>query len=126
MEGEHPLKEPKDIRHHRLLHTDTREQWTTWLRLADVSGIDIIKDPLYTDANITIQAAIEGRGVALANRRLVMTELNEGRLMTPFALSLSDDVAYYVVYPRGTGNLDKIRTMRDWLIEEARASELES
>ncbi|MDJ0835673.1 MAG: transcriptional regulator GcvA [Acidobacteriota bacterium] len=126
MDGEYPLREPGDIRYHRLLHTDTREQWTTWLRLADVQGVDVIRDPLYTDANITIQAAIEGRGIALANRRLVMPELNSGRLMTPFALSLSDDVAYYVVYPRGGGHLAKIKTIRDWLLAEARASELET
>ncbi len=123
MEGEHPLVKPEDLCHHKLLHDYTRESWTTWLRLSGVKGIDVKKDPLFTDANITIQAAIEGRGVVLANRRLVLADLEAGRLVAPFTLSLSDDVAYFTVYRKGTGDQPKIKAMRDWLLEEAQSSE---
>ena len=125
MQGPNPLRDPEDLVNHRLLHTDSRDQWTTWLRLAHVDKVDVKRDPVYTDANITIQAAVNGQGIALANRGLVRDELNKGRLITPFSLSLTEDVAYYVVYPRGAGSRKKIRAIRDWLLEQARVSELE-
>src|SRR5436190_2114817 len=46
LKGEHPLKDPRDLSHHMLLHDDTGDLydnepfWDVWLRAADVQGID--------------------------------------------------------------------------------------
>lgn len=121
--AEKPLSTPNDLSHHRLLHTDAREQWTTWLRLAKAEGVDVMRGPVYSDVNVTIQAAIEGQGVALANLQLIQNELDAGKLTAPFPLSLTEDVGYYLVYPRGTGEHEKIKAMRDWLRQETQEAE---
>jgi LysR family glycine cleavage system transcriptional activator len=68
---------------------------------------------------MAIDAAIDGQGVALARSALAAWDLIAGRLVRPFAQSLSVPYAYWIVCPKATANLPKIVTFRDWLLSEA-------
>ena len=68
-----------------------------------------------------LQAAIEGRGVALARSILARDDLATGRLLRLFpAVQVPSKLAYFVVYRAEYASLPKLRTFRDWLIEEAK------
>jgi LysR family glycine cleavage system transcriptional activator len=117
--GEHPLREPKDLKHHTLLHDDMTVTWGNWLKAAGIEGIDAERGPRYMHSNLVTQAAIDGEGVALGRSRLIARELEEGRLVKPFELSLTSNFSYFVVYPLATKDRPKIIAFRDWVLEEA-------
>lgn len=125
LEGDHPLREPADLRHHTLLHDDLPEDWSTWL---DAAGVDDAvkvrarRDLVFNHSEMVLQAAADGLGVALGRSALVADDLAAGRLVKPFDLQLPTQSAYYVVYPENTGDRPKIKAFRDWLQAEATRS----
>lgn len=120
-EGPHPLRAPEDLRHHVLLHERPASyDWRTWLLAAGVEGVDPIRGPSYSHAHVLLQATIDGQGVALGATPLVDDDLEAGRLVKPFALTLPGDWAYYVVCAQDRRDEPDIRAFRDWILGEAR------
>jgi LysR family glycine cleavage system transcriptional activator len=119
--GARPLRRPEDLREHVLLHDDDHTGWQLWLELAGVEGVDPTRGPIFTDSAMVVQAAAEGQGVALARRVLAAGDLAAGRLVQPFEVSLTHDLAYYLVSPEATAERPRIRAFRAWLLAEAEA-----
>jgi LysR family transcriptional regulator, glycine cleavage system transcriptional activator len=113
------LSEPSDILKFPLLHLDTRKDWSTWLDSAGVIGADASRGPIMNRASMVIDAAIDGQGIALARTVLAAWDLIHGRLVRPFAASLPLSKTYWVVSPKATATLPKIKIFRDWLLAEA-------
>jgi len=113
------LRGPASLRLHALLHDETTRDWEVWLQMAGLTGIDGSKGPVFGDAIMTIQAAIEGHGVALTRGELVEREMATGQLVQPFAIRMPAAFASYVVCPEETAELPKIAAFRAWLLEEA-------
>lgn len=128
--GARPLKRPEDLRHHTLIHLDwdlqdvTAPTWRMWLLAAGVQGVDFARGPIVSMKSLALQAAIEGQGVALASSVLVAGDLDAGRLVMPFDLSVCDplDFAYHVVSPERSPDPPKIAAFRAWLLAEAARS----
>jgi LysR family glycine cleavage system transcriptional activator len=121
LSGAHPLRRPEDLREHVLLHDDDHTGWQLWLELAGVEGVDPTRGPIFTDSAMVVQAAAEGQGVALARRVLAAGDLAAGRLVQPFEVSLTHDLAYYLVSPEATAEQPRIKAFRAWLLAEAEA-----
>ena len=68
---------------------------------------------------MAIQAAIQGKGVALGRTALIEDELASGRLVRLFDLRLKAEMAYYIVCPPRALVPPKLRAFRDWLLAEA-------
>jgi len=128
LEGRNALRRPDDLRHHVLLHDATNvsdpstPDWPMWLRAAGVTDVDATRGLRFHHVAMALDAAIAGRGVALAHSVLVRDDLAEGRLVRPFALSLPVEFAYYFVCPPEALQDAKIRAFREWILEEARAA----
>ncbi len=119
--GPNPLKSPRDLRHHRLLHERPASyDWRTWLLAAGVDDVDPRRGPSFSHAHVVLQAAIDGQGVAMGATPLVDDDLAAGRLVKPFALTLSGEWGYYVVCPENRTDEAKIEAFRDWILSEAR------
>ena len=119
-----PLQTPQDLSRHTLLHDEMTDiTWRNWLAAAGVDEVDADSAVLFSHSGLTVDAAIAGQGVALGRSLLVADDLRSGRLVRPFDLALASSYAYFVVYPRTHADLPKIRSFRDWLLVEARASE---
>lgn len=124
LEGPHPLRVPEDLRHFTLLHEEMIDiTWAHWLRAAGVDGIDVSKGPTFSHANMVIQAAVNGQGIALGRGPLIADELASGRLVRPLQLSLAGSYAHYFVCPEATRASPKVKAFRDWLFEEASRTE---
>lgn len=119
--GSNPLKQPKDLLHHTLLHEESHGDWRTWLLSAGVQDIDPARGPVYTEASMLVQAAAAGQGVALARGVLAADALSAGRLVQPFELSLPTEFAYYIVSPESKADRVKIVAFTEWLLKEAAA-----
>ena len=119
LEGPHPLLAPEDLRHHTLLHDDTPREWRLWLDMQGVRGVDAERGPVFNDASLTLNAAIEGQGVAMGRGELIARDLAEGRLVRPFEMAIPFEFAYYVVCPEATADWPKIAAFRQWIMAEA-------
>ena len=119
--GRGRLRAPADLKRHTLLHVDDRREWGRWLAEAGVTGVDSSRGPVFNQAHLAIDAAIGGQGVALARTALAAWDILAGRLVRPFALGLKIPYGYWIVCPKTTAELPKIRVFRDWLLAEAAA-----
>lgn len=90
--------------------------WETWLASLGVVPEAPLRIQRFGDANLTIQAAVAGLGVALAWRSLVAEDLAQGRLVRLLDLSIASDLAYHLVMPPGRARLAKVAAFRDWLL----------
>jgi LysR family glycine cleavage system transcriptional activator len=111
-----------DLRRCVLLHDDSADGWRRWLRAsAGVgigAGVDVGRGHTFTDANLTLQAAADGHGVALGRRVLVARDLASGLLVRPFAQSVPCEQAYYLVTSEHAADQPKVRRFRAWLLDE--------
>lgn len=120
--GAHPIRRPSDLTHHTLLYTsqDMEDDWRLWLTAAGMT-LDILKQPSLTFDMIfmTVQAAIDGHGVAIGRTAFVESDLEAGRLVAPFDISLSIDAGFYLVCPEAMAESPKIAAFRAWLLTAA-------
>ena len=123
LKGEHPLKQPQDLKHHVLMHDDEHGEWRTWLLSAGVKDVDPARGPTFTDSSMLIQAAVAGQGVALARGALAADDLASGALIRPFTLSLPVEYAYYIVSPEDAADRPKVSAFREWLLQEVEGQE---
>lgn len=123
LKGAHPIRKPEDLAHHTLLYTshDMEDDWRLWLTAAGAST-DILRQAGLTFDMIfmTVQAAIDGLGVAIGRTAFVESDLAAGRLVAPFDIKLPTDVGFYLVCPETAADTPKIVAFRDWLIATAR------
>lgn len=127
LSGVHPLRQPADLRHHRLLHVDWRNaeaSWRMWLLAAGLREVDPTRGPRFTMENMALQAAIDGQGVALIGDVLVAEEIAAGRLVRPFDPELSTPLSFsfYLLSATDSAKVPKVEAFRGWLLEEVRAS----
>ncbi|GLQ53976.1 transcriptional regulator GcvA [Devosia nitrariae] len=121
LQGEHPLREPSDLKHHTLIHDGFPINWALWLQRAGVEGIDPNSGVRFDSATYATDAAVHGEGVLLGRSALVSADLAAGRLVRPFDLKFKATSSYYVVYLASALRQRKVRAFRDWLLEEAAA-----
>ncbi|TNE40907.1 MAG: transcriptional regulator GcvA [Alphaproteobacteria bacterium] len=126
LRGGHPLREPEDLRHHRLLHIDwtaVEPTWRMWLLAAGLHDIDPTRGPHFNMESMAVQAALDGQGVALIADVLVADEVAAGRLVHPFDPGFSTPLTfcYYLLTPKEGTLKPKIRAFREWLLAEAQS-----
>lgn len=125
LRGKHALKQPADLRHYTLLHSDWSSRrgiwpdWPMWLAAAHVDGVDGKSGPRFNDSILVLEAAIRGQGVALINGAAARGLIATKRLVAPFAQSVKSDFSYYVVCPERATRRPEIAVLRDWLLAEA-------
>lgn len=124
--GRRPLKQPRDLRHHTLIHVDWQAafaswpDWRMWLLAAGLRDLDAQRGLHFTQTSLAIQAAIDEQGVALAESTLVADDLASGRLVRPFEMSIRGpaEFAYYALTsPNESRPL--VKAFRDWIVAEA-------
>jgi LysR family transcriptional regulator, glycine cleavage system transcriptional activator len=119
--GKRPLRRPEDLRDHVLLHnTNNSDDWRLWLTASGLPA-DISKQPGITFDLIlmTVQAAIDGIGIAMGRTSYVQDDIAKGRLVVPFEIALPADAGFYLVSPEATADPPKLRAFRNWLTAAA-------
>lgn len=128
MMGEHKLKKPADLIHHTLLHDGSPDKdescptWPMWLKAAGVAGVDAQRGPKFNQSSLVIEAAVAGKGVALAKSQLALADLEAARLVIPFDMTTPSSFAYYIVHPASRAASPAVKAFKAWLHEEATAA----
>jgi len=121
--GDKPLRCPEDLAHHTLLHSSGGydDDWRLWLTAAGLPS-NISKQPglSFDLILLTVQAAIDGSGVAMGRTSYVEADIAKGRLVVPFKVTLPADAGFYLVSPEAKADPPKLRAFRQWLIASAR------
>jgi LysR family transcriptional regulator, glycine cleavage system transcriptional activator len=124
-----PLEAPADLANHVLLHDGSPDadpscpDWTMWLAARGVKGVDGSRGPRFNQSSLVIEAAVGGRGVALAKRTLAQADLDAGRLVAPLQIATAVDFAYYLVHPKTKGRLPQVKAFIAWITAQAAAHE---
>lgn len=109
-----------DLKAQRLLHDrDPQATWQHWAAETGTELSDIRGGARFTSADVLLQAAERGFGVALARKRFVDDSLYSGRLVAPIeggAIPLPD--AYWILVAEGPRERSAVRAFRDWILAE--------
>ncbi len=133
-----PVCAPELLRQHQRLHTPAElggvtlihdlsmdghvgfPTWEKWFAKANLVGLTTSRGMKINNSAAVLQAAIEGRGVALARSVMAHDDLAAGRLVRLFPeVQFESELAYYVVYRPECASLPRLVAFRDWLMNEA-------
>jgi LysR family glycine cleavage system transcriptional activator len=127
VKGKPPIREPADLANHTLLHDDAMDlvahghAWEKWLALAGVADkVDGTRGPHFSSNILSLEAASQKLGLALALRPMVDLDLASGRLCTPFKMELKPQSAYYLVCAEVIAERPAVVAFRKWLMDQAK------
>jgi LysR family glycine cleavage system transcriptional activator len=119
------ISTPADLARLTLIHDESPDQdpscpdWPMWLRAAGVDNVNARRGLRLNQSSLVIEAAISGRGVALAKGSLAADDIAAGNLVTLFGRRQPLSFAYFFVAPPSRAALPKVRSFRAWLSAEA-------
>ncbi|MFM0667068.1 transcriptional regulator GcvA [Paraburkholderia sediminicola] len=94
------------------------QPWEPWFQAARLEMTEPSAGPLFENADQLLDAAAEGKGIALARRSLIEADLASGKLVRLWKVSIVDVHAYFVVWRPDSTKLDTIDVFRRWLRSE--------
>jgi len=122
---ENLLKEPQQLANHVLLHDDAMDlvaggdAWRKWLEAAQVADrVDGSRGPRFSSNILSLEAASQKLGVALALKPLVDADLASGRLCAPFDIEVKPQGAYWLVCPEVIAERPAVAAFRGWLLKQ--------
>lgn len=118
LQGDKPLASLHDLKHHSLLHDNSRSVWKNWLKSFGIKGVNVNKGPIFSHSMLVLQAASLGQGVALSDTVLAKPDIDAGRLVCPFEEKIESKLSHYLVCKQSDAEKTKIVAFRDWMLEQ--------
>jgi LysR family transcriptional regulator, glycine cleavage system transcriptional activator len=116
-----PLVDAADLSAHTLLHvTSMPRLWRDWLTEAGQSALDPAASLTFDHFYLTIQAALDGLGVAMGPTALIADDVAAGRLVTPFPKISLPARSYFAYFPDARRNDPHGAVFCDWLEQQGR------
>lgn len=108
LEAHGELKTPADLTSVPLIHDDSPERdpscpsWAMWFAARNLRRADAERGLRFNQSSLAIEAAVGGKGVALAKRQLALRDIADGHLVAPLREADAPvNFAYWLVWPRG-------------------------
>lgn len=122
------LKNVADLKNHTVLKDtlDTPDAVSTWEFWAKERGITLPnfqRTKTYGQANLVVQAAVQGLGIAMGRSPLVADAIKNGTLVYPFANEAKSQFSYWVVCSHEASKSHSVQAFMTWLNTEAVAFE---
>lgn len=115
-----PLDNPSQLARHTLLHAATLPGiWPHWLAAAGVPDLEPQASITLEHFYLTLQAALDGLGVAMGPTRLIADDVAAGRLVLPFAGPALPARSYYTYVPEARRDDPVVRAFCEWLATAA-------
>ena len=116
---------PADLAKTTLIHDDSfieddsAPSWSMWLKAAGLDNLDGHRALHFNTHSLAVEAAVAGRGVALARSSIAAEDIKAGRLRTLFGEAIPVNFAHYIVCPEENLKLARVEAFIDWLKTEA-------
>ncbi|MEO1312098.1 MAG: LysR substrate-binding domain-containing protein, partial [Pseudomonadota bacterium] len=81
-------------------------------------GVDGSRGPVFNQSSLVVEAAVAGRGVALAKSALAESDLAAGRLVVAFDVATPIAFAYHLVRPPAHDSNPAVRAFMNWVRAE--------
>jgi LysR family glycine cleavage system transcriptional activator len=113
-----PLKHPRDLARHCLLHDDQDgKTWTAWLT-THAGDIRPTRHLYLGHAGLTMEAAARGQGVAIGDNLTSGEDLASGRLVRPFAAQVPALGQYALVCERLRLDKPAVAGFIEWFTDQ--------
>jgi len=109
------LAAPADLCHFTLLRDRIGDAWHEWLTAAGVEPAIARTGPVFAHCDLTLRAAEEGQGFALAYIALIEDALAAGTLIMPFTIETPPKAIYSTVFPERYADRAKVRAFDEWV-----------
>jgi LysR family glycine cleavage system transcriptional activator len=111
-----PLNDIADLRRHTLLHaTSLPRVWSDWLAAAGAPDLEPSASLAFDHFYLTLQAALDGLGIAMGPTALVADDLSAGRLVAPFPHVSLPARSYHAYVPDARADDPTVLAFCDWL-----------
>jgi len=118
--AEHGIKSSADLSRCRLLYDiKWASDWSLWSKSFGHAAPDLRGEFGFSLYNMAILAAIEGQGMLIGHRRLIASELETKRLVTPFDEVVSAPHRYAAIHAAADVGRPDIERLVAWLKKEA-------
>ena len=115
-----PLRNVADLERHTLLFSLFRpDAWQRWFAAIGEPQMDAPLVTKFESSGLTYQAATQGLGIALAERRFIVDDIAQARLVAPFEFIFLCEDGFYLVHKRQAAALPHLKEFRKWIVEEA-------
>lgn len=120
-----PLRSREDLTDHTLLCDevvsieDIQSLWSYWLEQFKLSRLPSAKRRTYGQSNMVIQAALEGRGIALGRTSLIVDDLKENKLVVPIGPAIPSPFRYSMVTFDKDRKNEQVVAFKAWIKKEA-------
>ena len=114
---------PESMLRQRLLVAHyRRNDWGDWLAASGLQEMCVDNGRMsFNSSVLTLQAAVDGLGIAIGQTRLLSSDFEAGLLVRPFAQTrwkpLRSERAYYLLRPLHQREIRKTRVFREWLLQ---------
>lgn len=113
-----PLKHPRDLARHCLLHDDQDgKTWNAWLA-THAADLCPARHLYLGHAGLTMEAAARGQGVAIGDNLTSAEDLASGRLVRPFAAQVPSLGQYALVCERLRLDKPAVAQFVDWFSDQ--------
>jgi LysR family transcriptional regulator, glycine cleavage system transcriptional activator len=111
-----PLRRLRDLEKHTLLRPMSRPTvWSDWLKAAGVPDLKPRQSIVLEHNYQTLQAALDGLGVANGSSALIADDVVAGRLVMPFSGPKLPIGGYCAYVPKPKMNDPSVKAFCDWL-----------
>ena len=116
------LKTPADLaRHTWLEEVHIPNAWPLWLAAAGVPHLEPARRLAYDHAQLMLDAAMAGQGIALTSDVIAERALREKRLVKPFTTIATAPWTYHLVMRPEDRREPAVAAFRDWIVAEVAA-----
>lgn len=115
----HAINTPDDLLQHKLFFVKQRkDEWQAWFKLANTE-YNMRKYPIsFSSSSLSVKAAMEGVGIALADISLASESIRKGELVIPFDIRLKLEKAFYIVYQKNRKMTFAMKAFKEWMMSE--------
>ena len=85
--------------------------------------LDVARGLVFDTAQLAVQYALSGDGLALVDPVLFRDEIASGRLVRPFDMQIADGYGYYLTMQREDLDNAAVSLFRSWLIQRFSGAE---
>ena len=107
---------PADLLELPLLHYRDHNHWRQWLGSMGVTLPGQLPGIVFEDANVQLQAALEGQGIAMGFLPLISDEISVGRLLQPWQETVEPIESYYLLYQLNSLQRSAVSRVKDWML----------
>lgn len=114
------VRKPADLAQAVWLSTESRPgDWENWLAAAGCAELRPAQTLRFDHFFVTLQAVVDGMGLGIGPFPTLASDLESGRIVTPFPKWVSRGSEYFALVPRDSDKPKFLRDFLEWLQERA-------